>query len=559
VTVVVDKSLDGSDIDIRCAPGASGTVAAAFVQAGFDLGGATSYVTTIDGVDPAKLYGAEGYWGLYTSTVDGTAAGQPAKDWTFASIGAGDTPVSTDQAYLFRVFDSWDCMMLAYDPKYADQMDDPSVCHAKPTLSEVVANTGTSVVPPTSTTTPGAPNAQAGAWWIASQLASHGDVAQANGRPDWGLTIDALIGLASTGVAGDQISATAAKLRASDEAYIGSKAEIGTKWPAVAKMVFALEVAGVDPTAFPTTAGARDLVGDLRSALNADGSFGATGTDTAFVHSYAMLALARTTGGIPLTASLWLRDGQRCDEQGSPDAFSFGWTPGCANPDIDTTALAAQALIAAGQPIADPIANLANQWLESKQDASGGFASMGILNSNSTGLVAQSLSPRRSDPTAKAAGFIGGLQVGCDTLAAHPTTLTSANLGVVAFDQSSFAAITARGLDDSMTTMSLRATVQAVLGLGGARMGNLTAQGAAAGVTAPSCSSDSGPVVTDPPANSGSDQSNSSTGVAPGSTTGKGATAATGGVVADNSWMILLAGLALSLAAVGVARLGLNR
>ena len=489
VTVAVDFSLDGTDVDIRCAVGASGTIYEAFQSAGFVVTGAASYVTAIDGVDPAQKYGTNGFWGLYTSTVDGRAAGAPGTEWKFAQVGAGDGPVKTDQAYIFRAFQTWDCMMLDSYPNYP--VADPEICVTKPALADLIALTGTTPVPPGPAPAGTAnPDAKAGAAWIAAQLAAGGDVAGDNGVADWGLTIDALYALMSAHVAGDQIAATAAKLYASDTAYIGAASDKANAWPKIAKTVLALVGAGLDPTAFPTGAGPRNLIADLRSVLNADGSFGAPGSDSVFSHPLAMLALSETNGSVPPTATAWLV-AQSCTDAASPNFGSYGWSPDCSAPDTDSTAMVLQALAAAG--VSGTAYDQTAHWLLSQQGTDGGFASWGAVNTNTTGIASQAVRPADAAAADKGAGFIAGLQISCSSVAAHPK-LKASDVGAIAYDQAGFDTGLEQGIG-GVTSQYFRATVQAVLGLGGPGFAQLTAAGAdpAAGKPGAQC-----PVAPEP-------------------------------------------------------------
>ena len=479
-------SEDGWTMDIRCAPGDWDSIYDAFHGAGFAIGNSPSAVTVIDGVNPAALFGGEGYWELYTSTVDGYADGAAGAAWTFSQDLASAKP-SIGQAYLFRATDTWDCMLLDYfGPDYADEMDDPSICEVAPTLAGLGLMGGGSVLPGEPSPRYGTADASLAAAWLASQLAANGDViVRSDGTTDWGTTIDAIIALASAGVGGDQIAATAAKLATSGTAYVGTPDALGSSWPSVAKMALGLEVAGLDPTAF---SGGRDLIADLMSVLNADGSFGDANVyqQVGFNQALAMFALARTSGGVPTQATAWLLD-QQCADPSSANAGSFGWPSGCASADLDSTSLAIQALKAVGVPGDDPAVVAAENWLKAQQDGvTGGFLSYGGANSNSTGLAAQALSGDTS-VTGPAMRYIGGLQITCDWAKEHPAALTAGDIGAIAYAQDRFDFVTAQGVQAAMT-QTLMATGQAVLGLGGPDYATVSADGVDPSVSVPSCS-----------------------------------------------------------------------
>ncbi|MCL1838469.1 MAG: terpene cyclase/mutase family protein [Propionibacteriaceae bacterium] len=498
VTVAVDYSLNGTNVDIRCAIGAPGTIIDAFKAAGFEVHDSSGWILDIDGLDPTAEYGWEGFWGLYTSTVSGSNVGNPSDVWTFAQVGAGSGPVSTDQAYMFRVFETWDCMLADYDPQWLYEMDDPSICTTTPTLQEVLPWLGNITLPPSPTQVLADPDAQAAAAWLAAQLAAQDDVALTNGATDWGLTIDALLGLISVKVAGDQINATAEKLYASGTAYIGTQAESPMKWPAIAKMTLALQAAGLDPMAFPTSSGTRNLLFDLRSVLNADGSFGDPATSSAFSHALAMIVLARTDGGVPASALAWLTQ-QQCTTAAAADYGSFGWVGGCGGADTDVTSLAAQALAATGVTGTDSPLAWAQEWLLTQQDDSGGFLSWGTPNANATGLAVLALQDTSPAASTLAAQYIGGLQITCERVKDSTDTLEVVDIGAIAYDQVGFEGAVELGLGSGLGEQFFRATSQAILGFGGANFVYMSSEGATADVPARVCELPEAPMPTPEP------------------------------------------------------------
>ncbi|MDR2454270.1 MAG: hypothetical protein LBD51_06970, partial [Bifidobacteriaceae bacterium] len=341
----------------------------------------------------------------------------------------------------------------------------------------------------------GAPaDAAASAGWLAAQLAANGDVLPGAAGADWGLTIDALLGLAATGLGADQAAATAAKLAASGEAYIGAAGD-PAKWAAVAKMALALQVAGLDPAAFPASPVPRNLIAELRAAQNADGSFGAG--DMAFTHPLALIALARTDGGAPPARVDWLA-AQRCADPSNAAYGSYGWAAGCGAADPDATAMAIQGLAAAGVGSQEPALADAVAWLRARQDAAtGGFAgSYSGPNANTTGLAASALRLAGAQAAALAAGpasldtaaaFIGGLTLSCAQATASGAAIKVADVGAIAFDADGLAEAEQYGLDQTNTDQFRRSTAQAVLALGGPALAELTLAGAAGAAPAATC------------------------------------------------------------------------
>jgi LPXTG-motif cell wall-anchored protein len=215
----------------------------------------------------------------------------------------------------------------------------------------------------------------------------------------------------------------------------------------------------------PTSFGGVDLIGLLLPLQQDNGRFVDSSSFGDFLNalgqSFAVIALERTgdhdaeaakaadylisvqcdDGGFPLT--LPAKPGDPCDSQ------------------VDATAMVTQALLAEGQTKA---ANAGLDWLAGKQKSNGGFdddAATNTLpvNSNSTGLAAAALRIGGHDDAAdKAVAFLLGMQQGCTTKVAQH--------GAIAYDS--------KGFEQSTAT---RATTQALLGLGGANLAKLSADG----------------------------------------------------------------------------------
>ncbi len=231
-----------------------------------------------------------------------------------------------------------------------------------------------------------------------------------------------------------------------DESYAG----------ATAKLAFAAEVRGADPTSF----GGVDLIMRLRALQQPSGRFADRSQwgdySNSLGQSFALLALARTPGGAPAEAVGFLA-GAQCADGGFPVSFA---QPICVS-DPDATALAAQALAATGRGTE---ARAGLSWLTAHQLSDGSLAAAGAAagNANSTGLAAQALlTGGRPLAGVKAWAFVHSLQAGCSAQVA--------DRGAVAYD--------ATGLDPATAT---RATAQAVLGLSGTPLATLSSHGARA-------------------------------------------------------------------------------
>ncbi len=312
--------------------------------------------------------------------------------------------------------------------------------------------------PPT-TSDPGA----AAAGWIAAQV-------EAGVGP--GSLADAIFAYAATGAGADAAAAALTRLESGVDGYIldGASALVPGN---LAKTLLAVQVAGGNPASF----GGHDLEADLRSLLITTpgpdlGRFGSAGNTE---QALAILALARTSGGVPATAVDRLVAAQ-CP---NGDYQWDGACPGAGVEDPDTTALALQALLAGGATTA---AATSTQLLLAIQGSDGSFSSFGTANTNSTGVAGQAL--RATGQTAAAdaaAAFVRTLQYGCDA----PTA-----------DQGAFrwAASSAGFL--------IFSTPQAVLALGGPALDDLSIAGASAAAPILDCPA-ARPTATLPPTDLG--------------------------------------------------------
>lgn len=481
VTVVVDftpaSAADAATgpIKIGCAIGEQKTMAAASAKAGFTLGISSGFVCTIDGMlaEPQGCSVYPGaYWSVYGSTTDHTLTGPASTTWTSSWAGVNDTgPLAVGSAILFQVqpyVENW-------------QSDADNRTPLLPLADVPNYQPSDSAAPPSSGQASSDADVQVSAGWLGRQLAAAGGVFVNTeyDYTDWGLTIDSLLALSAAGVGKNQIEATAAKIYASGEAYIGAPGD-SSSWARVAKTALALQVAGLDPTTFPDGKSTRNLLAELRSAMNADGSFG-TG-DVPFTHAVALLALARTEGGVPAQALNWLAD-QQCATGANKGSYGYSACVG----DVDSTALAIQALQGAGvSNSATPIAG-ASTWLISQQDTGGGFAASGDVNANSTGLAGQALRGLgKTGPATKSATFIGTLTVSCSSLT-DETAFTNADVGAIAYDQAGWSSGVTDGVADS-SDQWVRATSQGLLALGLPTLARITASGASAALpVAPDC------------------------------------------------------------------------
>ncbi|MEJ2856214.1 MULTISPECIES: peptidase [unclassified Saccharothrix] len=308
--------------------------------------------------------------------------------------------------------------------------------------------------------------AEAGAGWLARRLVD-GERFEVDygGKlyPDHGGTIDAVLAFAAAGVAEDNALKATAWLAEPEvlPGYIGDPKDSAYAG-SYAKLALTAQVRGEDPTAF----GGVDLITGLNSLLTASGRFSDKSPypgdySNGFSQSFAVLALERH-GTAPKAAVDYLA-ATACPTGGYP----LDLEQATCVAQVDATAMAAQALLAAGRTAE---AGKAVEWLVAQQQADGGFVDVlqkgdagTTTNANTTGLAAQALRVAGATAAAdKAVAYLKALQVGCGAEQA----------GAIAYD--------AKGFSPANAT---RATAQAVLGLVGTGFATLSSSDAKA--TAP--------------------------------------------------------------------------
>jgi len=121
------------------------------------------------------------------------------------------------------------------------------------------------------------------------------------------------------------------------------------------------------------------------------------------VHAWAMLGTGALSQTLPVSASLYLKSLQQSDGGWEWTAGGFG-----NGTDTNTTALAVQALVAAGEPLTATAITNALAYLHGAQNDDGGFpydpdSPYGTASdANSTAYVAQALAALGQDPSAAA-------------------------------------------------------------------------------------------------------------------------------------------------------------
>ena len=231
-------------------------------------------------------------------------------------------------------------------------------------------------------------DARRAANWIAAEYAADDSQFEAF-LP--GVLADIVYALAVAGTNQNVANAATDQLAASAAGYIGAPGAL--RPGAAGKVVLTAVVQRRDPATFVP---GRNVEAELRAAMGSGATAGRFADDT-FNQSLAILGLAASDGGVPGAAATWL-----VSKQCPAGDFTYAGTcPG--GDDQDTTALAAQALFAAGRNAA---AAKAVNWLAAQQNPDGSFGSYGA-NANTTGVAAQALRAGGKVAAAdKAAGFI---------------------------------------------------------------------------------------------------------------------------------------------------------
>jgi prenyltransferase beta subunit len=234
--------------------------------------------------------------------------------------------------------------------------------------------------------------ARATQWLVKQQMADGGFGNGFSKGSDISATADAIIAIAAADMPVSSAK-NAAGLTPVD--YLKSQvASASLTTGQYAKIALAVKAAGLNPQQF----GGKNLQTLISAGYDAKtGIYG----DTLFVHAEAILALASTGATVPTEAIAALEAKQ------SPVG---GWAfMGSGVPDVDTTATAVQALIAAGSSAKSGAAGKGLGYLHSLQNADGGFpyqspSAYGTdTNANSTGLVAQAIVASGDQPESWAA------------------------------------------------------------------------------------------------------------------------------------------------------------
>ncbi|HSJ35875.1 MAG TPA: S-layer homology domain-containing protein [Acidimicrobiia bacterium] len=230
--------------------------------------------------------------------------------------------------------------------------------------------------------------------WIARELASPTPEFDQFGVA--AARTDVVFALAATDREQGAARRALAELTAGGAEYIGPE-EAPLAGP-LAKVLLAASIAHEEPVGDMVPM--RNLEVELRELQGPDGGFAAD----VFSHALAMIALASTGDGVPASATGWLEERQRPD-----GAWASDFAPDF--PDIDVTAVALQAAVAAG---AGAAVEAAAGFLVAEQNPDGSWPSpFGEPNANTAGVGAHALrAAGRTAAADLATEFVVALQTG---------------------------------------------------------------------------------------------------------------------------------------------------
>lgn len=211
-----------------------------------------------------------------------------------------------------------------------------------------------------------------------------------NAPSDVGGTVDAVLALGSSG------HSVAAPFPGRDNtpiAYLSENPEALAAYAAqgggqAGKLVLALVAAGQNPRTFA----GHNFVISLTQHLSPTGEYNAA---SPFEHSLAMLAQAAVSRTVPVSATEWL-----VAQQATEGDLAGSWDDGFGTDgNVDGTAMALMALLAAGEGVDSAAVSQAREFLTASQLESGGwgYAPEAPESANSTALAVQALSALGED------------------------------------------------------------------------------------------------------------------------------------------------------------------
>ncbi|MCB1256803.1 MAG: LPXTG cell wall anchor domain-containing protein [Microthrixaceae bacterium] len=346
-----------------------------------------------------------------------------------------------------------------------------------------LATLGAATAPRTGAATPSATDQATAASnaldWLEVELMANGGSMPgfSPGSSEWGLTADTALALAAGGRTGSTEAQQAVDL------LTGAATGYTTWAPTMPEVRVAGATAKVllvlNTYERSTIVDGVDLEDELRSLMATSGSQAGRFNDrvpdptwnasNAFGQSLAMLALAFSDNGVPSQSVQFLLS-QQCPSGGFPLIYSDGGCSTDSSADTDATALSLQALLSVDRSsgVLNSLVDGLN-WLLTQQDsATGAFGGTGPtsgLNTNSTGLIAQTL---------RAAGWVEGADSAAEWIIdsnqiSEPTatgTPAFSDVGAISYNPAALSSALEVGVTSQVSDQWRRATSQAVLALG---------------------------------------------------------------------------------------------
>lgn len=220
--------------------------------------------------------------------------------------------------------------------------------------------------------------------YLANQQAANGSIAASAG-----VTEDVILGTAAANFDPNTLISCAGT---SAFHYLAAPANLTTETATAGgtgKLILAVLAGKLDPTAF----GGQDLIAHLGTFLH--GTTGAYGDGSTFGQSLAILALKGAGHAIPVAAVTELEGLQ--DTDGS---WNYQATSNSTTGDTNSTAIAVEALTAAGIAASDASMTKAIAYLHTQQNRDGGFtfSAPGLSDPDSDAVVIQALAALGQNP-----------------------------------------------------------------------------------------------------------------------------------------------------------------
>lgn len=305
-----------------------------------------------------------------------------------------------------------------------------------------------------------APEAQSTLQWLGSQLTAGVLVDPQYDFANFGPTIDVLLAAHQLGEQQPTQDAIVAALEADPTAYVGSGGE--SYAGSYGKLATAVEAVGGNLAAF----GGLDVLGGLEDLVTAGGAADGRVSDASaygdysstITQAWAVRGLAGASSSLADEALAYLLKQQCADGSFRSALADAQCTTG--GDDVDSTALAVEALVAAGAP-GEAALGRAGFWLSTAQHSDGSFSDP--ANANSTGLASQALAH---------VGAAAAARAGAGWLYAHVVTAKNAEgtplakeVGAIAYDDETLTAARTDGITDATRTKWMVAATQAVVAL----------------------------------------------------------------------------------------------